>query len=119
MWWRWAHPRSRGEHEKILTLVADQLGSSPLTRGAQYVTNLDSVATRLIPAHAGSTCGDGARCASVSAHPRSRGEHLDLVCECRGALGSSPLTRGALVGVEDAVNGDGLIPAHAGSTRGI
>ena len=33
-WWR-SHPRLRGEHNHIRQAVADDGGSSPLTRGAQ------------------------------------------------------------------------------------
>ncbi|KXI17200.1 hypothetical protein HMPREF3227_01729 [Corynebacterium sp. CMW7794] len=50
------------------------------------------------------------------AHPRSRGEHVARFGPQRWAAGSSPLTRGALVGLTPESTALGLIPAHAGST---
>ena len=51
------------------------------------------------------------------AHPRSRGENALHPDEVMNALGSSPLTRGKLLGADRALGGRGLIPAHAGKTR--
>ena len=51
-----------------------------------------------------------------SAHPRSRGENDDSDDGFSGHVGSSPLTRGKRrVGLVQ-LNGDRLIPAHAGKT---
>ena len=50
------------------------------------------------------------------AHPRSRGENALHPDEVMNALGSSPLTRGKLLGADRALGGRGLIPAHAGKT---
>ena len=72
--------------------------------------------TRLIPAHAGSTWGDGPLPQDRGAHPRSRGEHFGAGEARRPEYGSSPLTRGALVGPNLVLSTVGLIPAHAGST---
>ena len=91
-------------------------GSSPLTRGA--LGNIASIigTTRLITAHAGSTAWYPVNTEQHGAHPRSRGEH-----PCAGQVkawgyGSSPLTRGALVGRANRRRWLRLIPAHAGST---
>ena len=63
----WAHPRSRGEnghtqsYDKILenrlvySLIKDDPGSSPLTRGKHRVQQQCRHGNRLIPAHAGKT----------------------------------------------------------------
>ena len=72
---RRAHPRSRGENAPATTRIARPGGSSPLTRGKQYLRPHRGPRDGLIPAHAGKTAGledcfDGAR-----AHPRSRGEN--------------------------------------------
>ena len=50
-------------------------------------------------------------------HPRSRGEYFSLLLTLKTSEGSSPLTRGILLG--DVVFGDGFrfIPAHAGNTQ--
>ena len=71
----------------------------------------------LIPAHAGSTAWLPCPAESWSAHPRSRG--VDCFRRpSRGIYpGSSPLTRGRRVLVQIPAGDDGLIPAHAGSTR--
>ena len=50
------------------------------------------------------------------AHPRSRGEHGGTVTTGSPARGSSPLARGALLELQRAADGVGLIPARAGST---
>ena len=50
-----AHPRSRGENFLNVILAAVVAGSSPLTRGKRQLTNQDTDAGGLIPAHAGKT----------------------------------------------------------------
>ena len=50
------------------------------------------------------------------AHPRSRGEHKKRAPVEEWVRGSSPLTRGARTFDGNPRRGDGLIPAHAGST---
>ena len=111
-----AHPRSRGEHDRVKGNSVGCQGSSPLTRGARLTVSPYRAGLGLIPAHAGSTeCAPlPGQCAR--AHPRSRGEH-----PCRGehgqtCTGSSPLTRGAQHHADHGSSGHGLIPAHAGST---
>ena len=112
-----AHPRSRGEHNSMLAYHLPLQGSSPLTRGARNKTIARYVVAGLIPAHAGSTCDCGSHAGAAWAHPRSRGEHGGKCGRGRCRVGSSPLTRGALLPplvVDQSVR---LIPAHAGSTR--
>ena len=50
------------------------------------------------------------------AHPRSRGEHIQLSTSDFEGMGSSPLARGAHANLHDPRNLVGLIPARAGST---
>ena len=71
----WAHPRSRGEHNPQTAQKAQEMGSSPLTRGAQVKNTLTGTVLGLIPAHAGSTCAHDRGGCGAAAHPRSRGEH--------------------------------------------
>ena len=73
-------------------------------------------ALRLIPAHAGKTSKPSLSCAGQKAHPRSRGENEIFVALLMGLMGSSPLTRGKLVGDRLASTVYRLIPAHAGKT---
>ena len=57
-------------------------------------TQLPDSRTGLIPAHAGKTSVQSTRTRFITAHPRSRGENIDLVRATHYTLGSSPLTRG-------------------------
>ena len=56
------------------------------------------------------------RTASVSAHPRSRGENYTLMSRVRVSTGSSPLTRGKHDEPHPRHRHLRLIPAHAGKT---
>ena len=53
----------------------------------------------------------------MPAHPRSRGENDGRLVGVRRDAGSSPLTRGQLLGIAWSVFQVRLIPAHAGKTR--
>ncbi len=111
-----AHPRSRGEHGIEIINLPHRDGSSPLTRGAHDGRSCTPSYSGLIPAHAGSTGPFGVVDLRPSAHPRSRGEHISSAIKSRNIMGSSPLTRGALLCPRSTGPGVGLIPAHAGST---
>ena len=111
-----AHPRSRGEHQRVEPIQGAVTGSSPLTRGARSGLTPTAIRTGLIPAHAGSTRCRSGKNPSAKAHPRSRGEHERLAREWAESKGSSPLTRGARQTPHAATSQERLIPAHAGST---
>ena len=97
-------------------LGAQGWGSSPLTRGKHAVT-LDRVTlTRLIPAHAGKTSAATTPTPAHPAHPRSRGENLQVRDRACKQHGSSPLTRGKRDRIGSSRYEEGLIPAHAGKT---
>ena len=74
--------------------------------------------SRLIPAHAGKTAKFRVGRLEIRAHPRSRGENASGQIMTLDEVGSSPLTRGKHHW--ENLYGDyvGLIPAHAGKTRG-
>ena len=110
------HPRSRGEHGFSPNLSKTYVGSSPLTRGAPADRHPHGRRLGIIPAHAGSTRPRLDRGTLRQDHPRSRGEHGGRRMSIVTALGSSPLTRGALRHVGGVREGGGIIPAHAGST---
>ena len=93
-------------------------GSSPLTRGKLTASTETSGARGLIPAHAGKTCASRKREWTCWAHPRSRGENPIVASRRPSVMGSSPLTRGKLTLHALGVALLGLIPAHAGKTRG-
>ena len=95
--WGWDHPRIRGEHSGVSWIVKNGTGSSPHTRGAHPHCS----------AHEGGPLD----------HPRIRGEHVGFKFVAYFYAGSSPHTRGAPLGVGDAGDEPGIIPAYAGSTR--
>jgi len=111
-----AHPRSRGEHLRVVRFAYLAEGSSPLTRGARGTSLGGAGSAGLIPAHAGSTWVGVAGDDAPRAHPRSRGEHDSPDSSVTSWVGSSPLTRGALAVCSSRCVLVGLIPAHAGST---
>ena len=94
------------------------MGSSPLTRGKHLGGGLDLRDDGLIPAHAGKTRLPIRRGHTNRAHPRSRGENTYAGEDRNLALGSSPQTRGKLWPIPEGSTPAGLIPAHAGKTRG-
>ena len=112
-----AHPRSRGENVSTPILFAQEVGSSPLTRGKPDNSQIRALSRGLIPAHAGKTsprrnCQD-----CKPAHPRSRGENVEASAGGRVSRGSSPLTRGKRTTCGTTHPASRLIPAHAGKTR--
>ena len=70
-----AHPRSRGENAVVDDARVGQSGSSPLTRGKQYLRPHRGPRDGLIPAHAGKTSRRARHARWSPAHPRSRGEN--------------------------------------------
>ena len=117
-WTTWAHPRSRGENSDTFCGRGPGLGSSPLTRGKPVVRPRCRGVAGLIPAHAGKTIATGRDDISTSAHPRSRGENARPDDGAGTVKGSSPLTRGKPSIPRTGRIAAGLIPAHAGKTRG-
>ena len=112
------HPRIRGEHGEVFRVPEAPVGSSPHTRGALHRRQAVRQAVRIIPAYAGSTRGPRFRGGRRGDHPRIRGEHLYMLASASERVGSSPHTRGALVGEDRAEVVVGIIPAYAGSTGG-
>ena len=96
---------------------ATPIGSSPHTRGAQHGPGPFGTYRRIIPAYAGSTIKSGFGAIKDGDHPRIRGEHERPPAPAGGLPGSSPHTRGALMGVEAGDTQSRIIPAYAGSTR--
>ena len=90
------HPRIRGEHASIGSVMED--------------------ACRIIPAYAGSTARPRVTSRGTEDHPRIRGEHSTDTPGAFDRAGSSPHTRGARSDRAGFVGGRGIIPAYAGST---
>ena len=113
-----AHPRSRGENATAPGTGSVRAGSSPLTRGKPGHRRARPHANGLIPAHAGKTLTAMAQYLPCGAHPRSRGENGSALFSNVPEPGSSPLTRGKRWWPGRFGVLVGLIPAHAGKTRG-
>ena len=113
-----AHPRSRGENDRVGTTEGTVTGSSPLTRGKLPLFGTVPPLWRLIPAHAGKTITRLYRHGNLPAHPRSRGENYATRRDSSRPTGSSPLTRGKLSSRLSIGSKPRLIPAHAGKTTG-
>ena len=111
-----AHPRSRGEHTRPMSLNLLSGGSSPLARGTQLGIFWHPYQFGLIPARAGNTKSPSTVAASARAHPRSRGEHPLTQVLSPEFVGSSPLARGTQESGQDSAGLLGLIPARAGNT---
>ncbi len=77
--WRGAqppvHPRWRGEHYLTTNSGTPTHGSSPLARGTLFYAVFRIDRKRFIPAGAGNTSRMMGLSASVTVHPRWRGEH--------------------------------------------
>ena len=110
------HPRIRGEHSASWLAAVPPFGSSPHTRGAPSLPRGISIRRRIIPAYAGSTGVVLLRVASLSDHPRIRGEHSVPLAPPRALPGSSPHTRGAPSVFPPLSRAWRIIPAYAGST---
>ena len=110
------HPRIRGEHV-LRPIVPDTLaGSSPHSRGALRVHVCARPVEGIIPAFAGSTKMYLRSASSTRDHPRIRGEHDPIAFVCPVQSGSSPHSRGALIGLVVGQVAGGIIHAFAGST---
>ena len=88
------HPRSRGEYDSDSATEWPQRGSSPLSRGIPKRKVTVDPESRIIPALAGNTGGDGGHFCFLSDHPRSRGEYVPPCGPEPCTQGSSPLSRG-------------------------
>ena len=111
-----AHPRSRGEHDLHRYWWCPGSGSSPLARGTRRSGCAFLGAARLIPARAGNTRSSASTSGCSPAHPRSRGEHQRAPGIQQFKIGSSPLARGTLRGLQAYPVIPRLIPARAGNT---
>ena len=111
-----AHPRACGENSALPWLVGLLGGSSPRMRGKPVTEQATEGATRLIPAHAGKTQGDGEGGGQVGAHPRACGENLAALIVTEFSRGSSPRMRGKRSEALEPGRIERLIPAHAGKT---
>ena len=91
---RWAHPRMRGENATVEARRVFDGGSSPHARGKQHALPVHFNDVGLIPACAGKTPARPRFGPRARAHPRMRGENIDLIDGDKHRRGSSPHARG-------------------------
>ena len=111
------HPHMRGEHNVASELTHGCMGSSPHARGALITRSPPQPHDGIIPACAGSTSRRRSSGGATGDHPRMRGEHVAKASSKSSNAGSSPHARGARHHAREVPDGDGIIPACAGSTR--
>ena len=117
---RWpVHPRIRGERDIVRAHVNSANGSSPHTRGTPRPQMMQGTRRRFIPAYAGNASGTESGHVATSVHPRIRGERCCARSTERRLAGSSPHTRGTLLGVFRPLAGTRFIPAYAGNAAGL
>ena len=104
---RWAHPRTGGEHTSATRRNWLPLGSPPHGRGTLHVVEDHEVGPWLTPARAGNTYPRPSPWTAPRAHPRTGGEHPQVVQGKPHQAGSPPHGRGT----------PGSLPAALGSWR--
>ena len=132
------YPRWRGEHSQRPASRTKSGGLSPLARGTRPPSGRRKRASRFIPAGAGNTHNDMAKCAGArglsplargtrrsslrpavltTVYPRWRGEHTPSTEQAAQKAGLSPLARGTLAYAVLLVSLNRFIPAGAGNTQ--
>ena len=114
--WRTDHPRACGANSRLLQAATTSLGSSPRMRGKQRLTSIEHFAERIIPAHAGQTCGGRRGPACSADHPRACGANVGVDVSDAFGCGSSPRMRGKRLHKRHRGKPVRIIPAHAGQT---
>ena len=115
-YWRWDHPRLRGEYLQHVNVSSDYRGSPPLARGIPDLADSFTEPLGITPACAGNTqsgllSGNGNR-----DHPRLRGEYCLCHFRVPPVSGSPPLARGILFWFPFEALELGITPACAGNT---
>ena len=113
------HPRLRGELTVTDRPHVRTIGSSPLTRGTRNHSKANLLSIWFIPAYAGNSSELVNEISKGSVHPRLRGELRPLPIIQQIHAGSSPLTRGTLLGMYRAHKRCRFIPAYAGNSPGF
>ena len=91
------HPRVCGEHMGLATNTGSSVGSSPRMRGTRLSPTPITSMSGIIPAYAGNTPRNLARCLVQGDHHRVCGEHAVTILWPAPSAGSSPRMRGTQV----------------------
>ena len=109
------HPRIRGERWTSSFCPRKAAGSSPHTRGTQFLQHRVFFKQRFIPAYAGNAPGSSASAGRSAVHPRIRGEREYVRGMADAGVGSSPHTRGTHGQDAGQYEFERFIPAYAGN----
>ena len=112
----WDHPRSRGVYSGAVWDTTGGRGSSPLARGLRRHNQIQTNASRIIPARAGFTGLRVRLSQPIADHPRSRGVYAQTGTSVTLPPGSSPLARGLPIVKFFPYVRRRIIPARAGFT---
>ena len=93
-------------------------GSSPRMRGSPTSGTASVTQLGIIPAHAGLTHYERPNLCPLWDHPRACGAHYQWCPPRVPCVGSSPRMRGSRIFSIGNLSFVGIIPAHAGLTRG-
>ena len=110
------HPRACGANSALRPSNILQSGSSPRMRGKRRCQLSQMARDRIIPAHAGQTCGGRRGPACSADHPRACGANIGVDVSDAFGCGSSPRMRGKLPCARSGRRLRRIIPAHAGQT---
>ena len=111
-----AHPRTGGEHSGRLARPLASRGSPPHGRGTPRGCAPPRRPRGLTPARAGNTRPSRWTSITLSAHPRTGGEHAMTTVKTATQMGSPPHGRGTPRAAGPRHSGDRLTPARAGNT---
>ena len=110
------HPRACGANSALRPSNILQSGSSPRMRGKPRLCTAAISVLRIIPAHAGQTCGGRRGPACSADHPRACGANIGVDVSDAFGCGSSPRMRGKRWSRRPRCHSPRIIPAHAGQT---
>ena len=108
------HPRACGANGCANCRRWHAIGSSPRMRGKPRLCTAAISALRIIPAHAGQTCGGRRGPACSADHPRACGANFRVREVVDAYAGSSPRMRGKRLHKRHRGKPVRIIPAHAG-----
>ena len=110
------HPRSCGNHVLFPSLSHSAIGSPPLMREPRAVRRFSIAAFRITSAHAGTTFRSSMKNLNLGDHPRSCGNHPNVLKQNLMFKGSPPLMREPLTWIASCLSSFRITPAHAGTT---
>ena len=110
------HPRTCGEHYRLCQYQNHERGSPPHLRGTPAERFRCQAAPGITPAPAGNTAESVSVFSASRDHPRTCGEHLQVIEIFEQGIGSPPHLRGTPRVFDIDADDPGITPAPAGNT---